>query len=868
MTTDRYNPRETEPRWQKIWTDRRVFEARHDPSRPKYYVLEMFPYPSGRIHMGHVRNYTMGDVIARFRKAMGYNVLHPMGWDAFGMPAENAAIERGVHPKAWTYDNIAAMRGQLKSLGLAFDWSREFATCDPSYYRHEQEMFVDFLKAGLVERKVSMVNWDPVDQTVLANEQVIDGRGWRSGAIVEKRELAQWFLKISDFSEELLSALDGLDDWPEKVRLMQANWIGRSEGMRFSFTLEDEAGRQLDDRLTVYTTRHDTIFGASFCALSADHALVRTLEPKVPGLAEFRREVAALGTSEESIERAEKKGFPLKLYARHPFREGVRLPVYAANFVLMGYGEGAIFGCPAHDQRDLDFARKYGLPVIPVVAPKGTDPSRFVVGDEAFLEKEGDQTVLINSDFLDGMGVPEAKEAIAGRMEAAGIGERKVNYRLRDWGVSRQRYWGCPIPVIHCARCGVVPVPKPDLPVTLPEDVTFDKPGNPLIHHPTWKATSCPSCGGAAQRETDTFDTFIDSSWYFARFCSPHAHVPVDRAEARYWMPVDQYIGGVEHAILHLLYSRFYARAMTITGHLDLKEPFASLFTQGMVVHETFRTADGEWILPAEVERRGDGFVHIKTGEEILTGGIEKMSKSKKNVVDPEAIIDRYGADTARWFVLSDTPPERDIEWTENGVEGAWRFTQRIWRLVADAQQKSAGAEKGIPADISADALELRRATHRALAAVSEDLAGLRFNRGIARIYELANALTAALQKNDRSGGMAAAIREAGETFVILIAPMMPHLAEECWRVLGHDTLVVDEPWPRAVPALVTSDEVTIAVQVNGKRRDEIRLPKGLPQAKVETAVLALENVKRALDGKPVRKVIVVTDRIANVVSG
>ena len=868
MTTDRYNPRDTEPRWQKIWTEKRSFEARHDPSRPKYYVLEMFPYPSGRIHMGHVRNYTMGDVIARFRRARGYNVLHPMGWDAFGMPAENAAIERGVHPKAWTYDNIAAMRGQLKSLGLAFDWTREFATCDPAYYRHEQEMFIDFLKAGLVERKVSMVNWDPVDQTVLANEQVIDGRGWRSGAIVEKRELAQWFLKISDFSEELLSALDGLTSWPEKVRLMQANWIGRSEGMRFSFTLEDETGKALDEKLAVYTTRHDTIFGASFCALSADHPLVRELEPKIPGLAEFRREVAALGTSEETIERAEKKGFPLKLYARHPFREGVRLPVYAANFVLMGYGEGAIFGCPAHDQRDLDFARKYGLPVIPVVAPKGTDPSRFEIGTEAFLDKDGEQTVMINSDFLDGMTVPEAKEATARRMEAGGFGERKVNYRLRDWGVSRQRYWGCPIPVIHCAKCGVVPVAKKDLPVTLPDDVTFDKPGNPLSHHPTWKNTSCPSCGGAARRETDTFDTFIDSSWYFARFCSPHAAVPVERAEAKYWMAVDQYIGGVEHAILHLLYSRFYARAMTITGHLDLKEPFASLFTQGMVVHETYRTEAGEWVLPAEVERQGDGYVHIKTGEKILTGGIEKMSKSKKNVVDPEAIIERYGADTARWFVLSDTPPERDIEWTENGVEGSWRFTQRIWRLVSDIQQKGAGAGETFPSGISADALDLRRATHRTMAAVTDDLEGLRFNRGIARIYELANALTAALQKNDRSDGMAAAIREAGRTFVILIAPMMPHLAEECWRVLGHQTLLVDEAWPTADPALVTSDEVTIAVQVNGKRRDEIRLPKGLSQAKVETAVLALENVKRALDGKPVRKVIVVTDRIANVVSG
>jgi leucyl-tRNA synthetase len=868
LSNDRYNPRETETRWQEAWTEGHAFEARHDPTRQKYYVLEMFPYPSGRIHMGHVRNYTMGDVLARFRRAAGYNVLHPMGWDAFGMPAENAAIERGVHPKSWTYDNIAAMRSQLKSLGLSLDWSREFATCDPAYYRHEQEMFIDFMKAGLVERKVSMVNWDPVDQTVLANEQVIDGRGWRSGAHVEKRELAQWFLKISDYSEELLDALNGLESWPEKVRLMQANWIGRSEGMRFSFALEDENGNQLADRLTVYTTRHDTIFGASFCALSADHPLCRTLEPKIAGLAEFRREVAALGTSEETIERAEKKGLALRLYARHPFRQGVRLPVYAANFVLMGYGEGAIFGCPAHDQRDLDFARKYGLPVIPVVAPKGTDPSRFEIGSEAFLEKEGAETVLINSDFLDGLTVPQAKEAIARRMEGEGIGERKINYRLRDWGVSRQRYWGCPIPVIHCSRCGVVAVAKKDLPVTLPDDVTFDKPGNPLLHHPTWKDTTCPGCGGKAQRETDTFDTFIDSSWYFARFCSPTAKVPVERAEAQYWMPVDQYIGGVEHAILHLLYSRFYARAMTLTGHLDLKEPFASLFTQGMVVHQTFHTIAGEWILPAEVARHDDGYVHVRTGDKIVTGGIEKMSKSKKNVVDPEAIIERYGADTARWFVLSDTPPERDIEWTETGVEGAYRFVQRVWRIVADLKHHGATPGAAAPGSITGAALDLRRGTHLTIRSVTDDLLGLRFNRGIARIYELANTLTAALQSGDRSEGMRFALREAGEAFVILMAPMMPHLAEECWRVLGHRTMVVDQPWPKADASLTASDEVTIAVQVNGKRRDEIRLPKGLPQAKVETAVLALDNVKRALDGRPVKRVVVVTDRIANVVSG
>jgi leucyl-tRNA synthetase len=856
LSIERYNPREAEPRWQQYWAENRSFEAKEDPSRPKYYVLEMFPYPSGRIHMGHVRNYTMGDVIARFRRALGYNVLHPMGWDAFGMPAENAAIERGVHPKSWTYDNIDAMKRQLKSMGLSLDWSREIATCDPSYYAHEQEMFIDFMKRGLVERKVSLVNWDPVDQTVLANEQVIDGRGWRSGALVEKRELAQWFLKITAYSEELLSALDGLVRWPEKVRLMQKNWIGRSEGMRFSFDLEDASGNPLNERLVVYTTRHDTIFGASFCAISADHDLAKRLAEKDEKLAAFRREVAALGTSEETIERAEKKGYALGLFARHPFRSDLRLPVYTANFVLMGYGEGAIFGCPAHDQRDLDFARKYDLPVLPVVAPKGVDAASFSVGDDAFVEKEGDNTVLINSDFLDGMGVPEAKEEVARRMESMGIGERKINYRLRDWGVSRQRYWGCPIPVIHCESCGIVPVPKDQLPVTLPEDVTFDKPGNPLEHHPTWKHVDCPTCRKPARRETDTFDTFIDSSWYYARFCSPNASVPVTPEAAHYWMPVDQYIGGIEHAILHLLYSRFYARAMTATEHLDIKEPFDSLFTQGMVIHETFRTKAGDWVLPADAVAKDGGWVHAKTGEPLAVGGVEKMSKSKKNVVDPDDIIERFGADTARWFMLSDTPPERDIEWTEAGAEGAWRFTQRIWRLVNEAAQASGEGE-------AITTLELQRTAHKALHAVTDDLGSLRFNRAIARIYELANALGAAMG----SRAAAVAIREAAEFLVLMSAPMMPHLAEESWQALGHKVAVVDTPWPKADPVLLTDDTITIAVQVNGKRRDEVSIAKDMAPKDVEALVLKLDSVARALEGRAVKKVIVVPGRIANIVS-
>jgi leucyl-tRNA synthetase len=845
VSIERYNHRTAEPKWQKAWANEGVFEAREDSSRPKYYVLEMFPYPSGRIHMGHVRNYTMGDVLARFRRACGFNVLHPMGWDAFGMPAENAAIERGVHPKGWTYSNIEAMKGQLKSMGLSLDWSREIATCDPGYYMHEQAMFLDFMKAGLVERRISQVNWDPVDQTVLANEQVIDGRGWRSGAVVEKRELAQWFLKITAYADDLLKALDGLDKWPEKVRLMQRNWIGRSEGMRFSFALEDEDGKALNERLTVYTTRHDTIFGASFCALSSDHPLVKEIAAKRPNVETFRREVAALGTSEESIEKAEKKGVFLGLYARHPFSKDIRLPVYAANFVLMGYGEGAIFGCPAHDQRDLDFARKYKLPVLPVVAHMGD--TGIIIANEAFTDTEGDNVVLINSSFLDGLSVDKAKEEIARRLEEMGIGERRVNFRLRDWGVSRQRYWGCPIPVIHCKNCGIVPVPRKDLPVQLPEDVTFDKPGNPLLHHPTWRHVSCPSCGGVAERETDTFDTFIDSSWYFARFCSPHASSPVEEKAARYWMGVDQYIGGVEHAILHLLYSRFYARAMMKTGHLHLKEPFDSLFTQGMVVHETFKTASGEWILPAEARQVDSNWVHIETGEPLTVGGIEKMSKSKRNVVDPETIIEAYGADTARWFMLSDTPPERDIEWTSSGAEGAWRFIQRIWRIISEAVAEPGGAMSP----------GLKKAVHKTIAAVTEDLEGLRFNRAIARIYELANGISAAAQRERR---------EAVEILVLLFAPMMPHLAEECWHILGMPGLVVTTSWPKFDPALLVDEEVTMAIQVNGKRRDEIKVAKGLKKEELELLVMARDAVVRSLDGKPVKKFIVVPDRIVNIV--
>ena len=858
VASERYNHRVTEPKWQAYWTGNKCFEAEIDHARPKYYVLEMFPYPSGRIHMGHVRNYTMGDVIARFRRACGFNVLHPMGWDAFGMPAENAAIERGVHPKGWTYDNIASMRAQLKNMGLAIDWSREFATCDPSYYQHEQAMFIDFLQAGLVERRVSQVNWDPIDQTVLANEQVIDGRGWRSGALVEKRELAQWFLKITTYAQDLLDALDDLPNWPEKVRLMQKNWIGRSEGMKFKFDLEDADGIALPDGLSVYTTRHDTIFGASFCAVSVDHPLVKQVASENAELQNFRKEVAALGTSEENIERAEKRGLPLGIFARHPFLPDVRIPVYAANFVLMGYGEGAIFGCPAHDQRDFDFARKYGLPILPVVAPRD-HVGEVVVGSEAYVDDGASDAMLVNSAFLDGLSPTQAKAEVARRFEESGVGSRRINFRLRDWGVSRQRYWGCPIPVVHCKGCGIVPVPKQDLPIELPEDVKFDKPGNPLLHHPTWRHVPCPSCGSAAERETDTFDTFIDSSWYFARFCSPHAATPVDAAAAKYWMGVDQYIGGVEHAILHLLYSRFFARAMGATGHLQMDEPFKSLFTQGMVIHETFKSPDGEWVLPADAVQTDGIWVHRVTGQALAVGGVEKMSKSKRNVVDPDTIIESYGADTARWFMLSDTPPERDIEWTSAGAEGSWRFVQRIWRLVNEVN------ERGDAVGSNEADLVLRRATHKVIGWITDDLMALRFNRAIARVYELSNALSAALAKGPTAASNTA-LRECAETLVLLFAPMMPHLAEECWVVLGKANAVVDQAWPKADPAMLVEDSVTMAIQINGKRRDEIVVPKGAGKELLEPLVLALGSVKRVLNGKPVIKFIVVPDRIVNIV--
>ena len=873
--TARYNPRAAEPRWQAAWDEAKL----HEPSGEgePYYVLEMFPYPSGRIHVGHTRNYTMGDVVARYKRMRGFDVLHPMGWDAFGLPAENAAMERGVHPGGWTRSNIATMKRQLQSMGFSLDWSREVATCEPDYYGHQQRLFLDFLQAGLAERRTARVNWDPVENTVLANEQVIDGKGWRSGAPVEQRDLTQWFFRITDYAEDLLEALDGLDRWPDKVRTMQRNWIGKSQGAMIRFELT-EAIEGFGDVLPIYTTRPDTLFGAGFMAVAAEHPLARLAAERDPDAAAFVKSAQALGTSEEAIEKAEKRGYDTGFRVRHPLAgtgdvpEGATLPVWIANFILMGYGTGAIFGCAAHDQRDHDFARRYELPIIPVVAP-----SEAMEGDErAAYERrirEGTEAYvgpgrIINSAFLDGMTVEEAKTTIIDRLAARKIdgtaqAEATTNYRLRDWLLSRQRYWGCPIPVIHCDACGTVPVPADQLPVILPEDVSFDRPGNPLDHHPTWKHVACPSCGGDASRETDTMDTFVDSSWYFARFTSPGATSPTDPDAANHWLPVDQYIGGVEHAVLHLLYSRFFTRAMRATGHLDLDEPFAGLFTQGMVVHETYRVGNdgtaGRWAGPEEVRIEGEGTerraVLIETGEPVRIGAIEKMSKSKRNVIDLDAIVEARGADVARWFVLSDSPPDRDVEWTESGADGANRFVQRVWRLVAENAGRVADAGAPLGAD------DLRRATHRAIEGVGSDIERLAFNKAVARLYEFTNAVQQAAPTADP-----ASLREALRTLCLLTSPMIPHVAEECWHALGEKGLAAAAAWPEADADLVREAQIVLPVQVNGKRRAEIAVALDASKEVVEGTALADEAVARALAGAEPKRVIVVPGRIVNIV--
>jgi leucyl-tRNA synthetase len=862
MSDARYNFKEVEPRWQAAWSDGDVFAAPNDSDKPKYYVLEMFPYPSGRLHMGHVRNYTLGDVVARFRKAQGFNVMHPMGWDAFGLPAENAALERGVHPGTWTRQNIKDMRAQFAPLGLSLDWSREISTCEPEYYRHEQKMFLDFLKAGLAYRKESWVNWDPVENTVLANEQVVDGKGWRSGVPVERRKLNQWFLKITQYADDLLQAIEGLERWPDKVRLMQHNWIGRSEGARLQWTVLQPDGTPLDEKLAVFTTRPDTLFGASFCAISPNHPLAAQLTEQNKALADFIADCNRLGASEEAIEKAEKLGFDTGLTAQHPFDPDWEVPVYVANFVLMDYGTGAIFGCPAHDQRDMDFARKYDLPVICVIAPKDADADPFAADLESGNEAFTGDGVAIKSDFMNGLEVDDAKRAAIEKIEANKQGEGVVQFRLRDWGVSRQRYWGCPIPIIHCNDCGAVPVPDEDLPVTLPDDVTFDQPGNPLARHATWKHTACPSCGKDAERETDTFDTFFESSWYFARFCDPtNESVGFDKALADKWLPVDQYIGGVEHAVLHLLYSRFFTRALKDCGYLSVAEPFDGLFTQGMVGHETYRAEDGTWLSPEDIKRFDDGrYVRLTDDTHVHVGRSEKMSKSKKNTVDPAHIINTYGADAARLFMLSDSPPERDMEWTDAGIEGAWRYLNRLWRLVQDVDA-SATDLPSIDAldDVSAD---LVKTTHKAIAQVTDALEDFRYNAAVAHIREFSNTI------GDKHNAAPAARRFAVETLARLANPLMPHITEEIWHTLKGDGLLVDQPWPQHDPALLVEDTVTLGVQVNGKMRGTIDVAADADKDTCEAEALKLPTVQAQMDGKQVRKVIVVPGKIVNIVVG
>ncbi|MGA0310137.1 MAG: leucine--tRNA ligase [Candidatus Puniceispirillaceae bacterium] len=854
---DHYDAPAIEKKWQDKWEQADCFAASIDHEKPKYYVLEMFPYPSGRIHMGHVRNYTLGDVVARYRRAKGFNVLHPMGWDAFGLPAENAAMERGVHPGKWTIENIAAMRTQLKSMGLSYDWSREFATCSPDYYKHEQKMFLKKLEAGLAYRKESWVNWDPVENTVLANEQVVDGCGWRSGAPVERRLLSQWFLKITDFADELLAAIGDLDRWPDRVRLMQQNWIGKSEGARVRFAIDGKGPDGADDHIEVFTTRPDTLFGASFVAIAANHPLAIAIGKSNQAAADFIAECAKLGTSEAAVETAEKKGFDTGLHASHPLDPAIKLPIHIANFVLMDYGTGAIFGCPAHDQRDLDFANAYGLKILPVVLPDGEDAANFSVSDTAYTGPGK----LFNSGAWNGLDIEAGKAAAIAAITAANAGSSETTYRLRDWGVSRQRYWGCPIPIIHCGDCGPVPVPEKDLPVTLPEDVDFAGSGNPLSRHPSWKHTSCPKCGKAAAREQDTFDTFFESSWYFLRYADPASDDGVNGEAAAYWLPVDQYIGGVEHAVLHLLYSRFFTRALSKVGYLDLGEPFAGLMTQGMVCHQTFQDKSGKWLFPTDVVKKGDAWVQIADDSEVTAGRIEKMSKSKRNVVDPELIIQNYGADTARLFMLSDSPPERDMEWTESGVEGASRFLKRVWRMAQDPELAPRGAAP-LP-DSEGSALALIRMAHKSIIGLSADIENFRFNRAVAQLHMLANAI-ADVKAGDK--GASEAKRFAIETLTQLLAPLSPHIAEEIWQCLGHDGLLANAAWPQADASLAADDEIEIGIQVNGKLRDTIMLPRDCEASDAEARALASPAIIRYLDGKPPRKVIVVKNRIINVV--
>jgi leucyl-tRNA synthetase len=851
----RYNFREIETRWQSYWRDQKTFQTKRDPSKPKYFVLEMFPYPSGRIHIGHVRNYTLGDVIARFKKAQGFNVLHPMGWDSFGLPAENAAMEKKIHPKEWTLKNIEAMKVQLNTIGLSYDWDYEIATCSPDYYKHQQHLFLDFYDNDLIYQKESWVNWDPSENTVLANEQVVDGKGWRSGVQVERRLLKQWFMKITDFSEELLNDIDTLEDWPERVRLMQRNWIGKSIGAKIAFKVINTPRETID----VYTTRPDTLYGASFCAIAPDHPFAIKTAESDPALREFQRECRQVKTSERDIDTLDKVGYDTGYKLRHPFIPHLEIPLYVVNYVLMDYGLGAIYGCPAHDQRDFEFAKKYNLPILPVLAPINGQSHDYT--KDPYL---GDGT-LINSDFLNNMNVEDAKQATILRLEELREGTSMIVYRLRDWGISRQRYWGCPIPIIHCDQCGVQPVPLSDLPIELPDDVDFSIPGNPLDRHPTFKKVNCPKCGRHAKRETDTLDTFFDSSWYFARFCSPTLKdKPFYKQDVNYWLPVDQYIGGIEHAILHLLYARFFTKALKKCGKIDIAEPFKALMTQGMVCHETYKDAHGNWLTPQEITKKDENTaIKIADGSIVTIGRTEKMSKSKKNVVDTDDMIMTYGADATRLFMLSDSPPEKDLEWTSSGIDGSWRYINRLWLLVGNLESFLKSNHLPMPNSFSDHALSLRRMTHKTIQSVTNDIEKFKFNRVVAQIREFTNFLESYDLKEFID--VKWSIKEALDALIIMLNPLMPHLAEELWIRINPESKCHDISWPSFDASLVIDDQLPIAIQVNGKLRGSIIINRNDLEEDVKNRALNHDNVLKTIGDAKIKKVIYISGRIVNV---
>ncbi len=852
--SEKYNPKIIEKKWQSYWSENKLFESKVIKDKEKYYILEMFPYPSGKIHMGHVRNYTLGDVIARFKRAMGFNVMHPMGWDAFGLPAENAAIENNTSPKTWTYENISTMKNQLKQMGLSLDWSRELATCDEIYYHQQQKLFLKFYNDNLIYKKESLVNWDPVENTVLANEQVIDGKGWRSGAEVEQKKLSQWFFKITKYADSLLDSLNSMDGWPDKVRTMQKNWIGKSYGCEIDFEIESDISQFNGKKIKIFTTRPDTIFGATFCALSPFHPLIEELIKEEKDIESQVNEMRAQKISEESIAKNEKLGIQTSLNIKHPFIKGKSLPVFVANFILMDYGSGAIYGCPAHDQRDLDFANKYNLEVIQVIDPE----------DQTTFDKKNafiGNGKLINSDFLNGLSIEEAKKNIIEKVGALQIGKQTINYRLRDWGISRQRYWGCPIPIMYREDGKVIEVPEDQLPLKLPEDIDLSVAGNPLDHHPTWKYTKCPETGMNAIRETDTLDTFVDSAWYFLRFCSPlNLNQPFDDEEMKYWMPVDQYVGGVEHAILHLLYSRFFTKALQIK---DVQEPFNSLFTQGMVCHNTYKNEENIWVFPEDVEKKENQYYQISTGQKVTEGPVESMSKSKKNVIDPQSIIETYGADSARWFMLSDSPPEKDINWSDSGINGAWKICQKIWNLIIKNKKYLGMNETSEELIFQGKALSLMKLVHQNLQSITASIEKFQMNVAIAKVFELVNAISKfeILKKNDEY-----AVSQSLRILIRIIEPMVPHLAEECWKQTNSNNSLLSEPWPKVNKLYLINDEVTVVVQINGKRRGEVLVKKDSSEEDVYDALKKVANINNAINGKNILKSIYVRNRILNIV--